>query len=439
MIIDRTTAICRHCQQSHPAEIVHENGKIEGVVHCPATPYRHLLSSHPEMYLELRQRSVTPIDDPPPPELRLVLNYLSITNACNFSCTICAADARTATTGVFLSLEEILARVASIPTEKRGLLYLIGGEPTLHPELEKIIERLAAWGFNLALASNGYLLGRDPSLAKRLKIAGLKRLALQFDSFEEKTLGCYARDALKEKNEAFRLATAAGLDVHLNCTVSSLNLPELGRLLAQGLEAGPRVRNLTFMVAAPTGRFTLVEPEVIDKEMVALALLKEGEDYLFTFADFLPLPSYLPWGLQVHPDCGVHIPFVRTPRRIFPLNHIVDLAAWYRLLASSRLRRQGVWSQRLVPLLFLLRSFRRGTWSTVINIALGWLFRRKSYSLVNLSISDYRAAMFLDEKRLARCASAYHTSVGPVSGCSYFFRDQSLPGSRLSEVEQGKC
>ena len=331
-----TRAICRRCLIAHPAEVVMRDGKVIGITHCPEGRDEVELSSHPELYMALTSRSVTPLDAPPSEGLKYVLNYISITNACNFHCTVCSTDAGGPDKKTFLPVDEIVRR-ARLAYEAGGrILHLFGGEPTLHPELCTVIRRLTDIGLSVGLVSNGLELGRKPELAPQLKACGLKRVCLQFDSLEHAPLGALARDFLKEKQSAIRHTIDAGLDLGLNCTATQQTLPELGALVEHGISLGMRVRNMTFGCAAPIGRFTLPPDTLVDREQIVGALLRTSGCRYFTLEDILPLPCYLPWGLQVHPDCGVHVLMLRHPGGITALNRLVDLPRLYARLARSK-------------------------------------------------------------------------------------------------------
>jgi MoaA/NifB/PqqE/SkfB family radical SAM enzyme len=293
-------------------------------------------------------------------------------------------------------------------------------------------------GFSVGLVTNGYLLGRDDTLAGRLKAHGLTRVCMQFDSFEEAVLKRYQRNCLDEKRNAIRRVIDAGLKLGLNATVTRHNLPELAALLEHGLELGSSVVNMTFASAAPIGRYRLDLEESADREAMVKELLRAGSKYAFSLDDVLPLPSYGPWGLQVHPDCGVHVLFVRTPRAVRPLNHYVDLWKLYRALHHSR-RAPSLFSRKVAPIAYLLGAVRKGRWLSTLRAALGLLFSQPGYGIVNVGVSNYHGAMFQDEQRIARCASAFYTSVGPVKACLHFFRDEKFPGSREYEVVRGGC
>lgn len=433
-----TRAMCRICGTAHPAEVVEREGRVFGLLHCPEHPAEHLLSTNAALYRELDARSCTDRSGPPPDGLRFALNYISITNACNFSCAICASDAVPPERGVFLGADEICRRAEALKQRGGRILHLFGGEPTLHPQLLDIVGRLAALGMSVGVVSNGVLLGRDPRLARELKARGAARLCLQFDSFDQTELAALKRDALDVKRQAIENAIAAGLDLGLNCTVTAHNLAEAAKLLAHGLDLGPRVRNMTFGIAARVGRFDYPSDRHVDREMIVEAMVAESRDLGLTMADILPLPACPPWGLQPHPDCGVHLPFVRAPWGNRPLNHYVDLRRAYRRLAGLR-RPSGFLGSRAIPAWHLLAAVRPGNCRRVARIVCGLLRGSPAYSLVNVAVTNYRAAAFLDTERLDRCASAFHTSQGPVKGCLHFYMGRQYRGSREYETACGGC
>lgn len=438
-IVKRTTAICRVCAVSHDAAVIRRGSGIDGVVYCPKGEQTYDLSSDAEMYMEITKRSGTQYDDTPPQDMRYALNYISVTNACNLKCTVCGVNAKVDQEHAFyLSADEVVTRALAVRKHGGHILHLFGGEPTIHPELLTIVERISEMGFSVGMVTNGYLLGRDGNLASELKMRGLSRICMQFDSLDEETLNQFGRNYLSEKRSAIRSTLKAGLNLGLNCTVTEHNIGELGNLLAHGLELGCGVKNMTFASAAPVGRYELSSPRSPDRESIVKALLSVGDRFGFGFEDVLPLPAYLPWGTQTHPDCGAHVVLVRTPEGIQSLNRLVDLEVLYRRLGRNRMRRNWV-SQYLVPAAHLLGVVRPHKLASFLRTAWGLMTKRTGYSLTNIGISNYRGAMFLDEQRIARCASAFYTSVGPVKACVHFLGDQTAPGSRSQEEFGDKC
>lgn len=436
--VRKTTALCRNCNVSHPAEVVIRNQEVIGITHCPQGVDEVLISSNPDLYLELSSRSATRLEETPPQGLKYVLNYLSITNACNFLCTVCGTNAGGPGKHTYLSVEEICARAERAQKEGARILHLFGGEPTLHRDILEIIERLTGLGLSVGLVSNGYRLGRDPQYAATLKSRGLKRVCLQFDSLNCASLCMLSRDYLDEKILAIRHTLDAGLDLGLNCTVTRQTLGELVNLVGHGISLGAGVRNMTFGCAAPVGRFLISKDLTVDREQIVAALTDGNQNRYFGLEDVLPLPAYLPWGLQVHPDCGVHILLLRNPSGATPLNHYVDLRQFYSRLEKVR-KPTGFGAIRLRPFWELCRSLRLRKLPGLLKWVGGHLLKREEFGMLNIGITDYRAAAFLDEQRLGRCASAFHTSAGPIRSCLHFYQRSDIPGTLEYEAANQSC
>ncbi|MEN6626499.1 MAG: radical SAM protein [Candidatus Sumerlaeia bacterium] len=435
MLLTQTRVFCPECGLSHDGEIVVRDGAVYGITHCAVATREHLISSNAELYLLLRGRSTVDPAAPVRSGLKHFINFIEITNACNFRCAICVAHEPGEEGDHFLPAGEVVRRAEAARRGGARILHLIGGEPTLHPDLEAILERLARMRLSVAIISNGYLLGRDPELARRLKRAGLSRVCLQFDSLDRATLHKLQRDRLPEKNAAIRNILAAGLNIGFNCIVTRDNLAELPRLLDHHLRLGRGLRNMMFTSAAPSGRFELARDEGVDREEMITALLGAGPRYHFGVDDIFPLPTYHPWGLEVHPDCGVNLVLARTPDGIVPLNRFIDLPALYRRLAGVG-DGEGFYPRHIRPALHALAAARRGRRLETLKLALRMLLDRPDVSLINVGIADYRAVMFLDEQRLRRCSSVSHTSTGPVKNCMYYFGGPRHPDSRVNEIKR---
>ncbi len=439
MNIHATTAWCNRCNSKHPANLVCEENNIYAVLSCPGGEYRYKISSDAEMFQQIRQKSWTDLTQQNSTKSRFILNYISVTKACNFSCAVCGVNAVSVESNpTYLSVDEICRRAEKVKTSGSSILHLIGGEPTLHPDLLEIISQLKKMGFSLGIVTNGYLLGQDETLAYKMKQHGVSRICLQFDSFKRETLDKFNRDYLDMKQKAIRNTINAGLSLGLNCTTTTHNLHEIKDLLSHHLELGHSVKNMTFASAAPVGRFQFSDDDSADREQIVKELLKAGDRYHFSYKDVFPLPAYLPWGMQVHPDCGAHLLFVRTPDGIRPWSYYIDIEALYRKIGKNRMK-PSYFSKRIVPAWYLLRVFKIKKIFQCLKIAFGLIFFKKKYSLVNVGISNYKAAAFLDTQRTDRCVSAFHTSVGPVKGCLHFFRDETYPGSHEYELLHESC
>jgi cyclic pyranopterin phosphate synthase len=117
---------------------------------------------------------------------------ISVTDRCNFRCVYCMPRAVFGPDHAFLpraellSFEEIerLVRIfAGLGVEK---VRLTGGEPLVRRDLEQLVAAIAAIPSvrDLTLTTNGVLL---PSLAARLKAAGLNRVTISLDADDDET------------------------------------------------------------------------------------------------------------------------------------------------------------------------------------------------------------------------------------------------------------
>ena len=436
-MIRKTTALCLECKSSHPADVVIRDNQVVGIVYCPIENREHLISSNAEMYTALNKKSPARPSDAPVSSLEYVLNYISITNACNFHCSVCAADSG-GEKNTFLSVDEIIRRAKESRNKGANTLRLFGGEPTIHPQLHEIIKKLSCMGFNVWMVSNGYLLGKNRNLAFELKKCGLKGVCLQFDSLKTLTLDFLCRNYLDEKKSAIDNIIDAGLSMGFNCTTTKKNLPELGALLKKELSLGSNVKNLVFGSAAPVGRFGISPDDSVDREEIIASFLNDPEQKCFTFDDVFLLPSYLPWGAQIHPDCGAHVILIRMPSQVKALNHYIDVQKLYSFMTKNN-SAYSFFNAKFVPIYYVLRSIRKDKLWSCIKIILALLFLKKRYNLLNVAFTDYRGKRFLDQQRIEKCSAAFYTSVGPVSACLHFYQEADVPGSLAYEASHGSC
>ena len=147
---------------------------------------------------------------------------ISVTDRCNFRCVYCMPEQ-----GLewlpkkdILSYEEITAVVRELAPLGLRRLRITGGEPTIRPDLIRLIAMLKAVpGIeDIALSTNGVKL---PAMARELKAAGLDRVNISADSLQPERIAKIARRNLGFQPEtALRTALDAGLEpVKLNVVV----------------------------------------------------------------------------------------------------------------------------------------------------------------------------------------------------------------------------
>ncbi len=153
---------------------------------------------------------------------------------CNLSCTYCNEyDDRSAP----VPTGDLLRRVDRLAALGTGIITLSGGEPLLHPELERIIRHIRRRGAVATLITNGYLLA--PARIARLNRAGLDHLQISIDNVQPDEVSKKSLKVLDQKLVA--LAANAEFDVTVNSVVGSgIRNPE------DALAVARRARELGF-------------------------------------------------------------------------------------------------------------------------------------------------------------------------------------------------
>lgn len=195
---------------------------------------------------------------------------ISVTDRCNFRCLYCLPETEAAANfyrdrwrdttpspihhqwkpkDQILSFEEIerFTRIAAdCGIEK---IRITGGEPLLRRNLVTLIEKLSRIDgiTDLAMTTNGFLFPRH---AQALKAAGLDRISISLDSFDQKNFKrLTGMSGLNEVLESVRLAKELGFHpVKINAVViRDLNDHELEALCQFALDEQISVRFIEFM------------------------------------------------------------------------------------------------------------------------------------------------------------------------------------------------
>jgi len=119
---------------------------------------------------------------------------ISVTDRCNFRCVYCMPPAglEWLPKSDILSYEEIAGVVAQLAPLGLRRLRITGGEPTIRPQLERLVEMLRSIPEidDISLSTNGL---RLPELAATLRAAGLDRVNMSADSLRPDRIKAIAR------------------------------------------------------------------------------------------------------------------------------------------------------------------------------------------------------------------------------------------------------
>jgi len=142
---------------------------------------------------------------------------LDILRGCNIQCRACSNTRSTQAKPV----DEIEREVEQL-MQLRSLdsVSVVGGEPSLHPELVDVVRMLSGKGLKIELFSNGVAL--DRSLLDQLKEAGVKVVFLHIESDQirpDLPSGGSAEDLRRLREEKAALVASVGIEVGMAVTV----------------------------------------------------------------------------------------------------------------------------------------------------------------------------------------------------------------------------
>lgn len=143
--------------------------------------------------------------------------WLEVTTACNTRCPGCYRGCdRPGHTGEHRGADALEREILELRRIRNcSMISLSGGEPLLHPDLDRIVAFVKAHGMSPVLFTNGLLLTRERLAA--LRQAGLTAVAIRTDSLQEAHRG--RREAELAGVRAQHARLCAGLDVFLVLTV----------------------------------------------------------------------------------------------------------------------------------------------------------------------------------------------------------------------------
>ena len=198
---------------------------------------------------------------------------ISVTDKCNFRCLYCMPPEglQWLPKSEILSYEEIAAIVGEFAEEGISRVRISGGEPTIRPNLERLIGLLRRIeGINdIALSTNGV---RLPDLAEAYYDAGLDRVNMSADSLRPERIAAIARrDMGFDPIRSAKAAEQAGLaPIKINVVVMrGINDDEIEDFARLTLEHPWHIRFIELMpvgsMAALTWDHVVPSSEVLER------------------------------------------------------------------------------------------------------------------------------------------------------------------------------
>jgi len=198
------------------------------------------------------------------------LAQLVVTRRCNLSCGYCNEYDDHSPPVPYDALDERLRKLRDLRT---WVVCLTGGEPTLHPDLVRIVARMRELRFRRRqLITNGYLL--TPKLIDALNDAGLTDLQISVDGVKRNAVTVKVLEPLRVK--LLELARRARFQVVVSAVIGSARPEEALEVVrfarAQGLT--PRI----ILLHDASGRLSLSAEELATYREVKLLLGARGRE-----------------------------------------------------------------------------------------------------------------------------------------------------------------
>ncbi len=417
-----TSSVCQKCLAKVPAEVIERDGRVYLHKRCAEHGEEYaLLASDARFYWEPRNGSGCGAGGCCMSNHSCTLIF-EITERCNLSCPTCFTASSPAETWR-MGLEEFERKLDRLLSAGKGnvdLVQLSGGEPTTHPDLERMIEVCFARGVGrVYVNTNGVRLAREPEFARRLGALNKGdrlQIYLQFDGFREETYREIRGETglLPIKRQAIANAVEHGLYVLPVMTVTrGINLDEVGDVIRLVMAHHPRMNSVILQPAFYAGRY---DHDPLFERVTVGELAKEVERQtsgLFTEADFSPIPCS-------HPNCFALAVAVVRGARVTPVSrYFPRYETWGEPEVAGRIARfadrmpqnlVGALSEDAVvdELLDLLAEDEdRINWSDYRNFLL-------------VGIKPFMDAHTYDQDRVDRCCvHVVDRSGEPVSLCEY--------------------
>lgn len=262
---------------------------------------------------------------------KMLLPVFSITNDCNLDCPKCFTYNRQ-DRKYYKSVEETERIIDNILETSGGvqLINLTGGEPTMHPDLFKIIEACKKKGVGrITMNSNGLRIASDKEFARGIKESGVQ-VILSLDTFDpEKSVKIYGRDISSHKRKT--LENMEELEIPatlLSVAIKNLNEGEIAGFcrdyIGKSFVKSFTIQNMTYTGMNGEG-FQPREHITIDEVEAAIA-----SEEPFNTNDFFPMANY-------HFLCYSAAYYIVHEGRVISLTKLFDKDTLVRMMTDSYL------------------------------------------------------------------------------------------------------
>ncbi len=275
------------------------------------------------------------------------LGNIVVTNRCDLNCWYCFFFAEKAGYVYEPSLEQIRLMARAFRNEKPvpcNAVQLTGGEPTIREDLVDIIRICREEGIeHVQLNTDGIRLSTDPTLAMRVRKAGVNTLYMSYDGTTLQT------NPKNHREVGGALANCKRADVGVvivPTVIRGVNDSDVGNIIRFALKNLNPIRGVNFQPVSIVGRVPERERERL-RITIPDVLMKIEEEFPGEVSrdDFYPIPSCMPFSnfvealtnereyeLSTHFACGMATYLFVEDGKIIPLPRFVDVDGFFEYL-----------------------------------------------------------------------------------------------------------
>lgn len=154
-----------------------------------------------------------------------------LTGECNINCFYCHNEGQPKSSHYFsISLFDKIVELLNELNEPVNSVTFTGGEPLLHPNLERFISQVSTFTTSRTLVTNGLLLTQEKILS--LQSAGLTKIRLGVDSIINKKSRPTTGETLEKPiREIIDLLLMNNMDFEINTVITKFNKNEIASII----------------------------------------------------------------------------------------------------------------------------------------------------------------------------------------------------------------
>lgn len=202
--------------------------------------------------------------------LRKPIVVWNITRTCNLRCVHCYADSHAEKYPGELNWEQCCSVIDDLARYRVNALLLSGGEPLLHPQLPRLLERATSRGLKVTISTNGTRI--TPEYAALFKKLGVAYVGISLDGIgavHDRFRG--VPGAFEGAIRGFKLCEEVGQKTGLRLTLTRNNVQSMEQIL--DFIEQEDIRRVCFYHLVPTGRGVDVASLHPDEARAALDML----------------------------------------------------------------------------------------------------------------------------------------------------------------------